>query len=190
VADIFRDEGITEPVRRRLNHLGQCAAEAKADAILITCSSISEMAPAVADAAGLPVFKIDEAMAEEAVRLGTRIGVLATLPTTLEPTCRQIESKARDAGKSIVIRKELADEAFKQLSQGNAEAHDQIIREALDKLAATEDVIVLAQASMARLIEGLSSPLPVPVLASPSLGMKLVQTRLRERGLLAASEAR
>jgi Asp/Glu/hydantoin racemase len=184
VADIFRDKGITDSVRRRLAHLGQCAAEAKVDALVITCSSISETAATVAEASGLPVFKIDEAMAEEAVRLGTRIGVIATLPTTLEPTCRLIESKARDAGKAIVIRRELADEAFKQLAQGNADAHDQILRAALDKLAETEDVIVLAQASMARLIEVPAFRLRVPVLASPMLGMKFVQTRLRERGLM------
>src|SRR5450631_280420 len=157
VADISRDGIITESIRSRLIHLGQCAAEAKADAILITCSSISELAQAIADASGLPAFKIDEAMAEKAVHMGTRIGVLASLPTTLEPTCRLIESKAREAGKSIVIHKELAHEAFKQLSQGNTEGHDKILRAAIDKLAATEDVIVLAQASMARLIEGLSS---------------------------------
>lgn len=184
VADIFREGGVTDPIRARLIHLGQSAAEAKADALVITCSSISEMASTVAEASGLPVFKIDEAMAEEAVRRGTRIGVLATLPTTLEPTCRLIESSARAAGKAIVIRKELAHEAFKQLSQGNADAHDQILRAAIEKLAATEDVIVLAQASMARLIEGSSFRLTVPVLASPLLGMKLVQSRLRERGLM------
>lgn len=183
VADIFRDSGITEPVRRRITHLGECASEAKADAIVITCSSISEMAPALAETTRLPVYKIDEAMAEEAVRRGTRIGVLATLPTTLDPTCRLIESKARDAGKSIVIRRELAHEAFKELSKGNADAHDQILRAALETLAATEDVIVLAQASMARLIEGRSSALAVPVLTSPLLGMTLVRTRLRERGV-------
>jgi aspartate/glutamate racemase len=184
VGDIFRDGGITDPVKSRLSHLGQCAADARADAILITCSSISEIAPAVATASGLPVFKIDEAMAEEAVRLGTRIGVLATLPTTLEPTCRLIESKAREAGKAIVIRRELANEAYKQLAQGNAGAHDAILRTAIESLAATEDVIVLAQASMARLLEDPSFRPAVPVLTSPLLGMKRVETRLREHGLL------
>ena len=183
VPDIYRDKGITPAIRSRLTHLGQCAAEAQADAIVITCSSISEMAPAVAEAAGLPVYKIDEAMAEEAVRRGTRIGVLATLPTTLDPTCRLIESKAREAGKSVVIRRELADEAFRQLSQGNAEAHDAILVAALERLAKTEDVIVLAQASMARLVEGRPSMLPVPVLSSPLLGMTSVRGRLRERGM-------
>ena len=186
VAEISREKGIVAPVRRRLEHLGHCAAEVKADAVVITCSSISELAGAVAEASGLPVFKIDEAMAEEAVRRGTRIGVLATLATTLDPTCRLIESKAREAGKTIAIRRELAGDAFEQLSRGNADEHDRLLQAALQRLAATEDVIVLAQASMARLVEGAANEWAVPILASPTLGFTRVRDRLRERGLLAA----
>ena len=124
-------------------------------------------------------------MAEEAVRRGTRIGVLATLATTLDPTCRLIESKAREAGKTIAIRRELAGDAFEQLSRGNADEHDRLLRAALQRLAATEDVIVLAQASMARLVEGAANEWAVPILASPTLGFTRVRDRLRERGLLA-----
>ena len=183
VGDIFKANEITDAIRRRLIHLGRAAVDAGADAILVTCSSISEVVPAIADACGLPVYKIDEAMAEEAVRLGTKIGVLASLPTTMEPTCRLIESKAREAGKPIVIRRELAHEAFTQLSQGNPEGHDRILREALAKLASTEDVIVLAQASMARVLDSASLKITVPVLVSPQLGLERVHAKLRERGL-------
>lgn len=183
VGDIFQANEITDAIRHRLIHLGQAAAEAKADAIVVTCSSISEVVPEIADACGLPVYKIDEAMAEEAVRIGTNIGVLASLPTTMEPTCRLIESKAREVGKQIVIRRELAHEAFEQLSQGNGDAHDRILRDALERLAATEDVIALAQASMARLLDSASLKLHVPVLTSPQLGLERVRARLRERGL-------
>lgn len=170
-------------VERRVTLLAQCAADANADAIVITCSSISELAPSAAEASRLPVYKIDEAMAEEAVRLGSRIGVLATLATTLDPTCRLIESKAKAAGKSITIRKELAGNAFEQLARGNGAAHDEILRTALDELAGTQDVIVLAQASMARLIDARADPFPVPILSSPRLGMEYVRNRLQERGL-------
>ncbi|MEO6595503.1 MAG: aspartate/glutamate racemase family protein [Planctomycetota bacterium] len=183
VADISAATEITDAIRRRLIHLGRCAAEAKADALVVTCSSISEMVPTISEACGLPVYKIDEAMAIQAVRLGTRIGVLASLPTTMEPTCRLIESMARLTGKSIVIRKELAHEAFKQLLQGNPAEHDRILREALEKLATTEEVIVLAQASMARVLESPSLKLAVPVLVSPALGLQLVKEKLVERGL-------
>lgn len=183
VADIYSANEVTDAIRRRLIHLGQSAAEAKADAIVVTCSSISELVPTIADACGLPVYKIDEAIAEEAVRLGTRIGVLASLPTTMAPTCRLILSKAQAAGKPVVIREALEHDAFKQLAKGNADAHDRILREAIEKLAATEEVIVLAQASMARVLGSLSPQIKVPVLVSPPLGLKRVKEHLIERGL-------
>jgi Asp/Glu/hydantoin racemase len=183
VGDIFRAGEITAAIRSRLVHLGRAAADAQADALVVTCSSISEEVPAIAQACGLPGYKIDEAMAERAVCLGTKIGVLASLPTTMEPTCRLVEAKAREADKAIVVNRELADEAFRQLTQGNGDAHDRILREALERLAATEDVIVLAQASMARLLDAPGLRVGVPVLASPDLGLRRVREKLRDRGL-------
>jgi len=180
--DIAR-AGNLHAVERRVVLLAQCAADAKADALLVTCSSISELAAPAADASRLPVYTIDEAMAEEAVRRGTRIGVLATLATTLDPTCRLIERKAKEAGKSIVIRKQLAREAFEQLASGNAAAHDQMLRDELAALAGTQDVIVLAQASMARLVDARDDAFPVPVLSSPRLGVERVRDRLQAGGL-------
>jgi Asp/Glu/hydantoin racemase len=183
VGDIFKANEITDGVRHRLCHLGRAAADANADAILVTCSSISETVSDIAEASCLPVYKIDEAMAEEAVRVGTRIGVIATLPTTMEPTCRLVASKAAAAGKRIELHKDLEHEAYKQLSQGNSTAHDRILREALRKLSPIVDVIVLAQASMARLLDAGDVTLSVPVLASPRPGFARVQAKLRERGL-------
>ena len=173
-------------VERRVTLLAQCAADARADALMITCSSISELAAAAADASGLPVYTIDEAMAEEAVRRGPRIGVLATLATTLDPTCRLIERKAHTAGKAVTIRRELAHDAYERLLRGDGDGHDAILRAALDGLARTQDVIVLAQASMARLIDARAEPFPVPVLSSPRLGIDRVRSALQERGLAVA----
>jgi Asp/Glu/hydantoin racemase len=180
--DIAR-AGDVGAVERRVTLLAQCAADAKADALLITCSSIAELATPAAEASRLPVYTIDEAMAEEAVRQGSRIGVLATLATTLDPTCRLIERKAMAAGKTVTIRRELAGDAFEQLARGDGAVHDEILRNTLDSLAGSQDVIVLAQASMARLLDGRSAPFPVPVLSSPRLGIERVRSRLQERGL-------
>lgn len=184
LADIVAANEITAAIRSRLIHLARAAADANADAILVTCSSISETVPAIKGACGLPVYKIDEAMAETAVRTGTRIGVLATLPTTMEPTCRLVESKASAAGRRIELHRELAHEAFLRLSRGDLAAHDRILREALEKLGGTVDVIVLAQASMARLLDIGDLAIRVPVLASPRLGIERVKRKLRERGMV------
>lgn len=177
VAEIERSGEITQAVRNRLEALGRNAVEAGADAILITCSSISTTAAAVAESIGLPVYKIDEAMAEAAVAKGTNIGVVATLPTTLEPTCAQIEDKARAAGKTVNVRRALCREAFESLSRGDENGHDRILLETVEKLSRECDVVVLAQASMARLVDSLP-PLPVPVLSSPQLGIERVRDEL------------
>ncbi|MDB5872063.1 MAG: aspartate racemase [Ramlibacter sp.] len=184
VSEIFRENGMTSAVRERLDHMAQSAVAAKAQAIVVTCSSISEMAGPLAEATGLPVYKIDEGMAEEAVRRGARIGVIATLPTTMLPTCRLLEQKAREIGKAVTLHRELCQDAFDELSRGNTEAHDRILRDAIERMAGTQDVIVLAQASMARLLEGRQSSFATPVLTSPLLGITRVREQLQARGLL------
>lgn len=186
VSTIEREGTVTEGLRARLEHLARSATTAGADAILVTCSSISELTEGVARSSGLPVFKIDEAMAEEAVHTGSRIGVVATLPTTLEPTCRQIESKANELKRSITIERRLCREAFERLSGGDEAGHDQILREAVEDLAQSHDVVVLAQASMARLVPTLKS-LRAPVLSSPELGVRWVRDALARRGLTEAA---
>lgn len=186
VGEIFAAGEVTDGVRARLDHLAQCAVAAKADAIVVTCSSISELTEPMAASSGLPVFKIDEGMAIEAVRRGARIGVVATLPTTLAPTCRLIERKAREAGKAVTLTRELCSGAYEALSRGDGAGHDDQLRDAIARLGATQDVIVLAQASMARLVEG-GAKFDAPVLSSPRLGIAHVRDRLVASGMLAAA---
>jgi Asp/Glu/hydantoin racemase len=183
VSEIERAGHMTDAVRERLNLMGRSAVAAGASAVMITCSSISELAAPVAEDAGIPVYKIDEAMAEMAVNSGSTVGVIATLPTTLEPTCGQIERKARDAGKSIVLHRELCRAAFDRLSAGDERGHDQLVLDAVEKLSKTCDVVVLAQASMARLKDQLAR-FTVPVLTSPELGVARLCQNLSSAGLL------
>lgn len=53
------------------------------------------------------------------------------------------------------------------------EAHDRIVREGLLSLMLDVDVIVLAQASMARVVDSLpDEERKVPILSSPKLGIE------------------
>jgi Asp/Glu/hydantoin racemase len=173
---VTRRTGTLSPTtkRRVLGHI-LSAQDAGADAVVVTCSSIG---PAVDEARGfvsVPVIRIDEAMADEAVRIGSRVGVLATLRTTLDPTAALVERRAREAGKQVEIVSRLADGAFEALSAGDADRHDDLVRDALGELSQAVDVVVLAQASMARVAETLADDeRPVPILASPRLGMERV----------------
>lgn len=84
---------VTNQAARDLYQLYLEAMAQDVDAILNICSSVGEVADSfqsVAQYTGVPLVRIDEEMCREAVRKGKRIGVFATLPTTLEPTCNTI----------------------------------------------------------------------------------------------------
>lgn len=175
---VTRRTGSLSPVTRGrvLGHI-ESAAEAGADMVVVTCSSIGPAVDASAEFVSVPVVRIDEAMADEAVSLGRRIGVLATLRTTLEPTVALVERQAAAARKDVDVVAHLCEGAFEALQSGDRERHDEIVRDGLRSVAADVDVIVLAQASMARVADTLDEQ-PVPVLSSPRLGMQRVARAL------------
>ena len=126
----------------------------------------------------MPIFKIDEPMADRAVSMGNRIGVAATLRTTLEPTKRLVLSRARKAGKTVSIEESLSQGAFEALQKGDASRHDEMVKKAVSDLLPKCDVVVLAQASMARAVQNLG-PQQERVLTSPRLGVAQVIDYLR-----------
>src|SRR5581483_2310530 len=149
--------------------------ESAADLVVVTCSSIGPAVDASRTFLDTPVLRIDEPMADEAVRLGSRFGVVATLSTTLEPTAKLVERRAREARRDVHVVARLCDGAFDALAAGDRDRHDELVREGLRELIDRVEVIVLAQASMARVVETLpQAERTIPILASPRLGMQRV----------------
>jgi Asp/Glu/hydantoin racemase len=174
-----RTGSLTPATRRRVLGYVESAAEAGADLVVVTCSSIGPAVDASHEFVDVPVLRIDEPMADEAVRIGSRVGVLATLATTLEPTAELVERR----GDGVEVVSHLCDGAFDALQAGDLERHDELIREGLRETAKDVDVIVLAQASMARVVDALpEEEKTVPVLSSPRLGMQRVAELLAQRG--------
>jgi hypothetical protein len=63
---------------------------------------------------------------------------------------------------------------------GNAAAHDEMVAKALGELSEQVDVILLAQASMARVVAKLDeSQRKVPILASPLTAIEHLKTVFR-----------
>ncbi|MNR27558.1 Asp/Glu/Hydantoin racemase [compost metagenome] len=117
-------------------------------------------------------------MAAKAVASYARIGVLATLPSTLEPTLRLIQSKADEAGVQVQLVSGLAEGAFDALISGKPEEHDRLLLETAKRVAETADVLVLAQGSMARMEQALTEATSKPVLSSPRSGVEQVKALL------------
>ena len=164
---------------RRLVRLVESAGEAGADAVLVTCSSIGPAVPVARALFEFPVLRIDEPMAEEAVRIGQRIGALATLRTTLDPTVQLLEETARHQGRPREITSSLCEGAFEAVCAGDAPTHDRLVLDKLQDMMQRVDVVVLAQASMARIIPQIpAGTRMVPILSSPRLAMERVRNTL------------
>lgn len=175
---ISRGELRADTARRVVNYAGS-AESAGADYIMFTCSSIGAAVEAAADLTQVPVLRVDQPMADQAVATGSRIGVIATLPTTLAPTSDLVQRRAAVVGKDIQLKAVLCEGAFEALMGGNPALHDTMVAKALKELSTQVDVIVLAQASMARVVDTLSeSEKIVPILASPPIAMAYLATVL------------
>jgi len=162
--------------RRVVNYVGSAEA-AGADYILVTCSSIGAAVEASAALTKVPVLRVDQPMADQAVQTGKRIGVIATLPTTLQPTSDLVNRRAIALGKDIELTAVLCEGAFDALMNGDAASHDAMVARALKELVTKVDVIVLAQASMARVVDTLDeSDKKIPILASPTIAIQHLAT--------------
>jgi Asp/Glu/hydantoin racemase len=180
LATVVRENGISERSEQRMVHLAEAAEAAGADVIFSACSSLGPTLDAAQRAVGVPVVKIDQAMAVLAAR-ADRIGILATVPTTLGPTGDLIAAAAAEEGRTPLIVKQLCAGAFDVLMAGNREKHDQMIVDQAQQLANEVDVIVLAQASMNRLASRLEEQTGLAVLTSPRSGVENLARIVRER---------
>ncbi len=173
---------VTPGVTKRMILYAMGAEAAGADVILNCCSSVGETMDIVRQVVSTPVVKVDEPMAEEAARRGGRIGVLATVPTTLAPTVRLIQRMGSTAGMDLNIRQQVCEGAFDVLMAGDAKKHDEMVLEGMSTMAKDVDVVVLAQGSMARLVPQLDAGTARCVLSSPRSGIARVKEVLQQAG--------
>ena len=172
VKGIIAAGSLTPTIARRVAGYLESAELAGADYIMVTCSSIGPAVEAAAKLIGVPVLRVDQPMADKAVATGKKIGVIATLRTTMEPTADLIRRRAENAGKKIELTSKLCEGAFEALMSGDGAAHDAKVTAALKELSHEVDVVVLAQASMARVVDALKpEERRVPILASPGIAV-------------------
>lgn len=179
-----RDAGyVTAPPAARLIGMYMQAVGDGACAILNICSSVGEVADAAQEVGkftGIPIVRIDEEMCREAVRQGVRIGVMATLPTTLIPTKNTIMRVAREMNKRVELVDVLVDGGFGLDQEQFKELMSKYAGEICDKV----DVILFAQGSMAYCEEYIHHKSGKPVLSSPRFGALALKEALVKQGLI------
>ena len=168
-ADLARDGRLTPDMTDRFLALGRYSVSTGADAILFTCSAFGPCIEAVArELSPMPVLKPNQAMIEQAVARGHRIGLLSTFP----PTLRSMPAEFPD---SIQLVPKLAEGAMAALDRGDRAEHDRLVAEASRDLRDC-DLIALAQYSMAPAASLVAKASGLPVLTTPdSAVLKLKQ---------------
>jgi len=168
--ELINNDSDISLVEDRVKYYIKTAAEQGSDLIMSACSSIGEIFDSENKNYEIPIMRIDSAMAEKAVANGEKIGVAATLETTLKPSIELIQKKAETKNKEVKIKTALADSAYRELMAGNEDDHDRLLAKKLKELAAEVDIVVLAQASMARAVKVLPTEIQDKFLTSPQLG--------------------
>lgn len=176
---INRDGRISREVRHRFFTLVQCAALNGPDAMMCACSSVGELAEQANGLFGIPCLRIDEPMARMAAAQGGRVTVCATLPSTLGPTLQLIRRFSRESGRPMELNSRLIPGAGELLSRGDLRGYEALLRESFLALHSQCDLVVLAQASMAR---ALPEALWDKFLSSPESGMKALAEFMSRTG--------
>ncbi len=180
IQDLLQTGEFTPSILKRLCAQISMAKEAGADIIMVTCSSIAPGVDFARKLVDVPVMKIDEPMAEEAVAAADTVGVLATAKTTLVPSVQLIKQVADKKGKPVKVKSKLISEAFDFFLQGDMENHDRLVKEAGVELAQQTDVLVLAQASMSHLAAEIEKASGTPTLTSPQIAVNALKKMVSE----------
>lgn len=152
LSDTRRYNGMTPAIASRMLNYAKAVEASGADGVLVTCTSVNQATKLIRPLLNIPILNIEEPVAEQAVAAGKRIGVLATLPTSPAAISRVILEKAQEQGKKVELVPSVVDGAFDVLCAGDRDRHDEMVCEALYRLAKEVDCIAFAQISMSLLV--------------------------------------
>lgn len=151
--------------------------EAGADLILLACSTFNQAVEFAQPMINVPILQIDRPMMDLAVCQGNRVGLIATVPTTVPASERLLRTSAREYNKEIEITSVICTEAFDAIKNGNVELHNNLLIRQIEYLSGSVDAIVLAQVSMSAL-EPMLTHTKVPVYNSGRTGFERVKEML------------
>jgi hypothetical protein len=172
-ADLSREGRLTEAMHNRFVVLSQYAFATGSAGILFTCSAFGPCIDRVkARSGGKPILKPNEAMIDEAVSHGGRIGLIATFPPTLASMPAEFPAQAE-------LKPILAEGAMDALNRGNGAAHDALAVKAAMSLKDC-DIIALAQFSLARAAGPIAAATGKPVLTTPDSAVKRLRAMCLE----------
>lgn len=176
--DLQRAGQLTPALHSRIAHLVDYAVESGAQGVLFTCSAFGEAIAAAAARASVPVLKPDEAMFDQALRAGRRIGMIASFAPAVPNMERDFRATAQARGIDVGIESVCVPEAMEAARAGDIARHNQLLAAAAPQLAGC-DAVMLAQFSTSVALNEVQAVLPCLVLSSPDAAVAELKRRLR-----------
>ncbi len=162
-----RRHSVDDDIRGRLGICLRDLVAQGADVIACSCSTLGGAAESLGPIDGIQVVRVDRTMAEKAVAIGGRIGVVAAVQSTLAPTRELLERCAALTDVDTVVIESPCLGAWAFFEAGDVDGYVDRLANHVRDLADQVDVVVLAQASMVPAGD-LLSDLRIPVLCSPA----------------------
>jgi Asp/Glu/hydantoin racemase len=175
--DREKDADLTPAMFARIDSLAKYAIGNGARGVLFTCSAFGEAIEATAGAAKVPVLKPNEAMFDEALTAGRRIGMLATFAPSVASMEEEFRQMARQKHVEATIESYCVPGAMAALRAGDGARHDALIAEAAPRLRHC-DAILLAHFSTARAQGAVSAVVDRPILTAPGAAVAKLRTVL------------
>jgi Asp/Glu/hydantoin racemase len=163
----------------RIRALFDYAQLAAADGVIFTGSTFGPAVEQARSGLRLPIFKSDEAMAEAAVTLGRRIGILCTAERAIPVISEGVKGAARQAGKGIELIPYWVPQAQALLNAGKRAEHDALVQ-AMAAKATDCDVLLIGQVSMAPVAKTIAALPGRTVLTSPDTAVAKMRALLGE----------
>ena len=175
--DRAKSDDLTPALHQRIHTLAEYGCSLGAEAVLFTCSAFGPAIEAAAKALPVPVLKPNEAMFEEALGHGERIGMIATFAPSVQSMEAEFMGDARRIRPAARLSSRLTAEAMAALRDGDAPAHNALVAREAGSFAGI-DALMLAQFSTSRALKACREATSVPVLSSPEAAVRKVRRLL------------
>ena len=161
------DDQLTPDLRRRItNIIGYCQAN-KADAIGLACSVYAPVVESAKDLVHVPLVSSYGPVMADAVTAGPRIGLIASVASTMQDSKYYLHLAADEAGVEIEPQLCLAEDLVTVMRAEGQSGLERRLEEEVLKIASKVDGVLLTQFSFAAALAHLEKVSPIPVLSAP-----------------------
>ena len=161
------DDQLTPDLRRRItNIIGYCQ-DNKADAIGLACSVYAPVVESAKDLVHVPLVSSYGPVMADAVTAGPRIGLIASVASTMRDSKYYLHLAADEADVEIEPQLCLAEDLITVMRAEGQSGLERRLEEEVLKIASKVDVVLLTQFSFAAALAHLEKVSPIPVLSAP-----------------------